>query len=157
VKFAKAMGAHVTVLSHSPSKRQAALDLGADDFVATGDPEAFAANRARFNLILDTVSADHEYNDYLGLLKLNGNMVIVGLPNPTAVSAFALIGKRRSLSGSMIGGIRETQEMLDFCAEKGIASDIELIPITYINEAYERMLKSDIRYRFVIDLASLKS
>lgn len=157
VKFAKAMGAHVTVLSHSPSKRQAALDLGADDFVATGDPESFAANRARFNLILDTVSADHEYNDYLGLLKLNGNMVIVGLPNPTAVSAFALIGKRRSLSGSMIGGIRETQEMLDFCAEKGIASDIELIPITYINEAYERMLKSDIRYRFVIDLASLKS
>lgn len=156
VKFAKALGAKVTVLSHSPSKKEDALKLGADDFVATNDPEAFKANAVRFNLILDTVSADHSYNDYLGLLKLNGTMVLVGLPNPTVVGAFPLVGKRRSLAGSMIGGIRETQEMLDFCAEKGIASDVEVIPISYINEAYERMLKSDVRYRFVIDLASLK-
>jgi len=156
VKFAKALGAHVTVLSHSPGKRDAALALGADDFVATGEEGAFQANSAKFNFILDTVSADHEYNDYLGMLKLNGNMVLVGLPNPTKVGAFALVGKRRSLSGSMIGGIRETQEMLDFCAEKGIASDVEVIQADYINEAYERMLKSDVRYRFVIDIASLK-
>ena len=155
VKFAKALGAHVTVLSHSPSKRDAALALGADDFVATGDPEAFAANRAKFNCILDTVSADHEYNDYLGLLKLDGTMCLVGLPNPTTVGAFALVGKRRSLTGSMIGGIAETQQMLDFCAERGITSDVEVIPISYINEAYERMLKSDVRYRFVIDLSTL--
>jgi alcohol dehydrogenase (NADP+) len=156
VKFAKALGATVTVLSHSPSKKDDALKLGADDFVATNDPEAFKTNAVRFNLILDTVSADHSYNDYLGLLKLNGTMVLVGLPNPTVVGAFPLVGKRRSLAGSMIGGIRETQEMLDFCANKGIASDVEVIPISYINEAYERMLKSDVRYRFVIDLASLK-
>jgi len=156
VKFAKAVGAHVTVLSHSPSKRDDALSLGADDFVATNEPGAFKANKARFNFILDTVSADHEYNDYLGMLKLNGTMVLVGLPNPTKVGAFDLVGKRRSLAGSMIGGIRETQEMLQFCADKGIASDVEVIPISYINEAYERMLKSDVRYRFVIDLASLK-
>ena len=155
VKFAKALGAHVTVLSHSPGKRDAALALGADDFVATGDPEQFKASAKRFNFILDTVSADHEYNDYLGLLKLNGTMVLVGLPNPTTVGAFSLVGKRRSLAGSMIGGIRETQEMLDFCAEKGIAADVEVIPISYINEAYERMLHSDVRYRFVIDLATL--
>lgn len=156
VKFAKAMGAHVTVLSHSPNKRTAALELGADDFVATGDPEAFKVNRSKFDLILDTVSADHDYNAYLGLLSLNGRMVVVGLPNPSPVAAFSLLNNRRSLSGSMIGGIRETQEMLDFCAEKGIASDVEVIQIDAINEAYERMLKSDVRYRFVIDIASLK-
>ena len=156
VKFAKAFGAHVTVLSHSPSKREAALALGADDFLATGDEEIFAANRKKFDLILDTVSADHDLNAYLGLLKLNGTMVLVGLPNPSPVSAFSLIGGRRSLAGSMIGGIRETQEMLDFCAKHGIVSDIEVISMDYINTAYERMLKSDIRYRFVIDLASLK-
>ena len=155
-KFAKALGARVTVLSHSPSKREAALELGADDFVATSNPEVFAANKMRFDLILDTVSAKHEYNDYLGLLKLNGTMVLVGLPEPTSIRAGALIGKRRSLAGSMIGGIRETQEMLDFCAEKGIAADVEVIRMDYINEAYERMLKSDVRYRFVIDLSSLK-
>ena len=156
VKFAKALGAHVTVLSHSPGKREAALELGADDFVAMNAPDAFSKNKTRFNFILDTVSADHEYNDYLGLLKLNGVMCLVGLPNPTTVGAFALVGKRRSLAGSMIGGIAETQEMLDFCAEKGIAADVEVIAIQDINEAYERMLKSDVRYRFVIDLATLK-
>lgn len=156
VKFAKAMGAHVTVISHSPNKKDDALALGADDFLATKDPEVFAANKKRFNFILDTVSADHSYSDYLKLLKINGTMIIVGLPDPTPVDAFALVGGRRSLSGSMIGGIRETQEMLDFCAEHNIASDVEVIPMSYINEAYERMLRSDVRYRFVIDLASLK-
>lgn len=156
LKFAKAMGAHVTVLSHSPSKREDAHKLGADDFIATGEADAFKKNANRFDFILDTVSADHEYGDYLGLLKLNGRMVLVGLPDGKKVDAFTLVGKRRSLSGSMIGGIRETQEMLDFCAEKGITADVEVIPMSYINEAYERMLKSDVRYRFVIDLASLK-
>ncbi len=156
VKFAKALGAHVTVLSHSPSKKEAALNMGADDFVATSDPDVFAANKMRFDFILDTVSADHEYNDYLGMVKRNGTMCLVGLPNPTKIAAFPLVGKRRALTGSMIGGIAETQEMLDFCAEKGIAADIEVIPMSYINEAYERMMKSDVRYRFVIDLASLK-
>ena len=155
VKFAKAFGAHVTVLSHSPNKRVAAMALGADQFIAMDSPEAFAANRNQFNFILDTVSADHEYNDYLSLLKLNGIMCLVGLPNPTTVGAFALVGKRRSLAGSMIGGIAETQEMLNFCSEHGIAADVEVIPIDKINEAYERMIKSDVRYRFVIDLASL--
>ena len=157
LKFAEAMGAHVTVLSHSPSKREDALKLGADDFIATNDPEVFKTHANRFDFILDTVSADHEYNDYLGLLGLNGKMVLVGLPDGKVVDAFKFVGKRRTLAGSMIGGIRETQEMLDFCAEKGIAADVEVIQIDYINEAYERMLKSDVRYRFVIDLASLKS
>lgn len=156
VKFAKALGAHVTVLSHSPSKRDAALALGADDFVATSDAAAFAACANRFNLILDTVSAKHEYNDYLRLLALNGTMVLVGLPDPTEVAAFPLVGKRRSLAGSMIGGIRETQEMLHFCAEKGIAADVEVIAMADINDAWERMVRSDVRYRFVIDIATLK-
>ena len=156
MKFAKAMGAHVTILSHSPSKREAALELGADDFVATGDENAFKENANRFDFILDTVSADHDFNAYLGLLRLNGKMVLVGLPAAAPVAPFPLVGKRRTLAGSMIGGIRETQEMLDFCAEKGIAADVEVISIDTINEAYERMLKSDVRYRFVIDLASLK-
>src|SRR6185369_15216070 len=106
--------------------------------------------------ILDTVSAQHDLAPYIGLLKWDGDMVLVGLPEPTALSAFPLIFRRRSLSGSLIGGIRETQEMLDYCAEKGILCDIEVIPMSMINEAYERMLKSDVRYRFVIDMASLK-
>lgn len=157
VKFAKAMGAKVTVISHSPSKEADSKRLGADDFIATNDPDAFKNNGQRFDFILNTISANHEYNDYLGLLALNGVMCLVGLPNPTTVAAFPLVGRRRSLAGSMIGGIKETQEMLDFCAEKGIASDVEVIEMSYINEAYERMLKSDVRYRFVIDLASLKN
>ena len=157
VKLAHAMGAHVTVLSHSPGKRDDALKLGADDFVATGAPDAFKTNAGRFNFILDTVSAPHDYNAYLNLLGRDGTMVVVGVPDaPTPVHAFSLIGGRRRLAGSLIGGIRETQEMLDFCAEHGVASDIEVIPISKINEAYERMLKSDVRYRFVIDIASLK-
>lgn len=156
VKFAKAMGAHVTVMSHSPGKEQDALRLGADAFFATNSAEVFETHKPRYDLILDTVSAAHDLNAYLNLLKLGGDMVLVGLPEPTPVAAFPLIFGRRSLSGSLIGGIRETQEMLDYCAEHGIACDIEVIPMSGINEAYERMLKSDVRYRFVVDMASLK-
>jgi uncharacterized zinc-type alcohol dehydrogenase-like protein len=156
VKLAHAMGAHVTVLSHSPGKRDDALRLGADDFIATGQEGAFQAHAGRFSFILDTVSAPHDYNAYLNLLGRDGTMVVVGVPDaPTPVHAFALIGGRRRLAGSLIGGIRETQEMLDFCAEHGVASDVEVIAIDRINEAYERMLRSDVRYRFVIDVASL--
>jgi uncharacterized zinc-type alcohol dehydrogenase-like protein len=157
VKLARAMGANVTVLSTSESKRDDAIALGAHAFAATRDPGTFKRLAKRFDLIIDTVSADHDYNAYLSLLRLNGVMVLVGLPDKALpVSAFALVGKRRSLAGSMVGSIRETQEMLDFCAEHGIASDIELIGIEQINEAYERMLKADVRYRFVIDMASLR-
>ncbi|HET7300116.1 MAG TPA: NAD(P)-dependent alcohol dehydrogenase [Oleiagrimonas sp.] len=155
VKLAKAMGAHVTVLSHSPGKRDDALALGADDFISTRDEAMFKQHAGQFDVILDTVSATHDYNAYLGLLRLDGNMVLVGIPDPTLLSAGVLIHRRRSLSGSMIGGIRETQEMLDFCAEHGVASDVEVIAIGDINEAYDRMIKGDVRYRFVIDTASL--
>lgn len=157
VKFAKAMGAHVTVLSQSERKRADAMALGADDYLSTGDPATFEANAGRFHFLLDTVSAPHDLNAYLGLLGLDGRMVLVGLPDPTPLSAMPLIFQRRSLTGSLIGGIRETQEMLDFCGEHGIVSEVEVIPISAINEAYERMLRSDVRYRFVIDIASLKA
>jgi uncharacterized zinc-type alcohol dehydrogenase-like protein len=156
VKFGRAMGAHVTVLSHSPGKRDDALALGAHDFLSTKDENAFKDNAGRFDFIIDTVSAQHDYNAYLGLLRRDGIMVLVGVPDPTPVAAPSLIMKRRTLSGSLIGGIRETQEMLDFCAEHGVASDVEVIRIQDINEAYERVLKSDVRYRFVIDIASLR-
>ncbi len=155
VKFARALGAHVTVISHTESKRDGAKALGADDFLATTDHASFEDNAGRFDFLLDTVSADHNLSDYLGLLRLDGRMVLVGLPGDLPVAAFALVGKRLSLSGSMIGGIRETQEMLDFCGEHGIVSDIELIPISAIDEAYERMMRSDVKYRFVIDMSSL--
>jgi uncharacterized zinc-type alcohol dehydrogenase-like protein len=151
------MGAHVTVLSHSPGKRDDALALGADDFLVTRDEAVFKENAGRFDFIIDTVSARHDYNAYIGLLRRDGIMVLVGLPEQTPLSAGPLIMKRRSLAGSLIGGIRETQEMLDFCARHNVAADVELIPIQEINQAYERMLKNDVRYRFVIDLASLKS
>jgi uncharacterized zinc-type alcohol dehydrogenase-like protein len=157
VKFGHAMGAHVTVLSHSPGKRDDALALGADDFLVTKDEAVFKENAERFDFIIDTVSATHDYNAYLGLLRRDGIMVLVGLPDPTPLSAGPLIMKRRSLAGSLIGGIRETQEMLDFCAQHDVAADVEVIPIQEINQAYERMLKNDVRYRFVIDLASLKA
>jgi alcohol dehydrogenase (NADP+) len=156
VKIAKAMGATVTVLSHSASKREAALALGADHFIDTSAPDAFTANAKKFDFLLDTVSAQHDYNSYLGLLKRDRNMVLVGIPDPIPLSAAPLVMQRRHLSGSLIGGIRETQEMLDFCAEHGVLSDVEVIGIEQVNEAYERVLKSDVRYRFVIDLASLK-
>lgn len=156
VKLGHAMGANVTVLSHSSGKREDALRLGADDFIATSDADAFAKNAGRFDFIIDTVSAQHDYNSYLNLLRRDATMVLVGAPDPTPLSAFALIGGRRRLAGSAIGGIRETQEMLDFCADHGVASDVEVIPIQQINEAYERAMKSDVRYRFVIDIASLQ-
>ncbi len=157
VKLAKAMGAEVTVLSTSPSKRDDALALGATHFAATSDKSTFKELAGRFDFILDTVSAPHDYNAYLGLLKLDGTMVLVGVPEaPTPLAAFPLIMRRRKLGGSLIGGIRETQEMLDFCAQHHVASDIEVIPVQKINEAYERMIKGDVRYRFVIDTASLR-
>ncbi len=156
VKIAKAMGAKVTVLSHSVGKRDDALALGADDFIATGEKSSFKANARRFDFILDTVSAQHDYNAYLGLLKRDRTMVLVGIPDPVPLSAASLVMQRRRLAGSLIGGIRETQEMLDFCATHGVVSDVEVIPIKQVNEAYERVIKSDVRYRFVIDMASLK-
>ncbi len=156
VKLAHALGAHVTVLSHSPNKRDDALRLGADDFIATKDESAFKENAGRFDLIFDAVSAQHDYNAYLNLLKRDGTMVLLGLPDPSPLAAAVLVFKRGKLAGSLIGGIRETQEMLDFCAEHGVAADVEVIPIDKVNEAFERMLKGDVRYRFVIDMASLK-
>jgi uncharacterized zinc-type alcohol dehydrogenase-like protein len=157
VKLAKAFGAYVTVLSHSPDKREDARRLGADDFIPTRDPDVLQTNAGRFDFILDTVSAKHDYNAYLDLLRRDGTMVLVGVPEePSPLGAVALILKRRRLAGSCIGGIRETQEMLDFCAGRGIASDVEVIPIQRINEAYERAVRSDVRYRFVIDIESLR-
>jgi uncharacterized zinc-type alcohol dehydrogenase-like protein len=156
VKLAASMGAEVTVLSTSESKRQDALRLGAHHFVVTKNPEQLNTATNSLHLILNTISADHDYNLYLNLLKRDGTMVLLGLPDPQKVAAFALVGKRRSLAGSLIGGIAETQEMLDYCAEHGIAADVEVIPVQQINEAYERMIKGDVHYRFVIDLQSLK-
>lgn len=157
VKFAASFGAEVTMLSHSKSKEADAKKLGAHHFALTSDPEVLKSLRNKFDFILNTVSAPHEYSTYLDLLNTNGTMIVVGAPEtPSAVPAFNLIMKRRSIMGSLIGGIRETQEMLDYCAEHNIVSDVEVIPVQKINEAYERMLKGDVRYRFVIDIASLK-
>ncbi len=157
VKLAAAMGARVTVLSSTEAKRGDAAGLGAHDFAATGDRKVFKERARQFDFIIDTVSAEHDYNAYLGLLKIDGTMVLLGIPDvPVPVAAGVLIMKRRRLAGSLIGGIRETQEMLDFCAAHDVAADIELIDIADVNTAYERMLKGDVRYRFVIDLASLR-
>ena len=157
VKFAASFGAEVTVLSTSPEKEADAKKLGAHHFVVTKDPEQIKAARNSFDFILNTISAQHDYNQYLGLLKMNGTMTLVGAPpQPSAVAAFSLIGGRKSLAGSPIGGIKETQEMLDYCAEHNIVCDIEMIEINNINQAYERMLKNDVHYRFVIDMESLK-
>ncbi len=158
VKLAASMGAAVTVLSTSRTKEQDARRLGAHDFVVTADPKSLAPHANRFDVILDTVSAPHDLNAYLNLLRRDGVLAMVGAPaKPLEVQVFSLLLKRRSLAGSIIGGIRETQEMLDYCAEKNITSDVEVIPIQQVNEAYERTLKGDVRYRFVIDMASLKS
>jgi uncharacterized zinc-type alcohol dehydrogenase-like protein len=156
VKFLKALGAEVTVVSHSASKQQDATRLGADDFIATSDPGALARNARRFDFILDTVSAVHDYGAYLRTLRRDGTMVLVGLPGPIPLDANALLDGRHRLAGSMIGGVRETQEMLDLCAEKGITSDIEEIAIQDVNAAFERVLRSDVRYRFVIDMTTLR-
>ncbi len=155
VKFGVAFGAEVTVLSTSASKEDAAKKLGAHHFVVTTDKAQLKAVKGSFDFILDTVSADHDMNMYLGLLRTNGVHIVVGVPAPYAIHPFSLIGGRKSLAGSGIGGIAETQEMLDFCAEHNIVSDIELIDIKDITKAYERMLKGDVGYRFVIDIASL--
>ena len=156
VKLAVSFGAEVTVLSHSASKEKDAERLGAHKFILTGDEKQAKSVNNYFDFILDTVSAEHDYNLYLHMLKTNGKMVCVGAPpTPAQISVFNLIMKRRSLAGSLIGGIPETQEMLDYCAEHNIVSDVEVINIKDINEAYERMLKGDVRYRFVIDMATL--
>ncbi|CDP83847.1 MULTISPECIES: NAD(P)-dependent alcohol dehydrogenase [Mycolicibacterium] len=157
VKLAKAMGAHVTVLSQSLKKMEDGLRLGADEYYATGDPDTFRKLRGRFDLILNTVSANLDLGAFLNLLAVDGTLVELGMPeHAMEVPPFPLAGMRRSLSGSMIGGIPETQEMLDFCAEHNVLPEIEVIAPDYINEAYERVLASDVRYRFVIDTASLR-
>jgi len=156
VKFGKAFGAHVTVISTSKSKEEDARRLGADAFLLSSDSEATQRAAESFDLILDTVSAEHDLNSVLSMIKLDGTLVLVGVPpQAPAIHPFSLIPRRRSIAGSMIGGIRETQEMLDFCAERGIVSDIELIPVSEINNAYTRMIKGDVRYRFVLDLKTL--
>jgi len=156
VKLAAAMGAEVAVLSQSLKKMEDGLRLGASEYYATSDPETFKKLTGSFDLILNTVSANLDMADYLGLLKLDGTLVELGLPeHPMPVPAGVLIFGRRRLSGSLIGGIRETQEMLDFCAEHDVAPEIEVIEASYVNEAYERMLASDVRYRFVIDNATI--
>jgi len=156
VKLAASFGAEVTMLSHSPSKETDAKRLGAHNFVLTKDENQVKKMAGYFDFILDTVSAEHDYNMYLNMLATNGTMVCVGAPPaPAQIPAFNLIMGRRSIGGSLIGGIPETQEMLDYCAAHNIVSDVEVIDIKYINEAYERMLKGDVKYRFVIDMATL--
>ncbi len=156
VKFGVAFGAEVTVLSTSPDKEKDAKELGAHKFIVTKDEAQFKSAKGYFNFILDTVSAKHDINNYLGLLKTNGVMICVGVPSePSPISAFSIIGGRKSLAGSGIGGLPETQEMLDYCAEHNIVSDIEIINMKDITPSYERMVKGDVKYRFVIDMATL--
>jgi uncharacterized zinc-type alcohol dehydrogenase-like protein len=157
VKFTKAFGAHVVVFTTSPGKKEDALRLGADEVIISTDPEQMQHHAGSFDFILDTIAAEHDVNAYLQMLGLDGNLTLVGAPEtPLQVSAFALLFGRKSLSGSLIGGIKETQEMLDFCGQHNITSDVEVIPIQKVNEAYERLVKSDVKYRFSIDMASLK-
>ncbi|MEZ0129293.1 zinc-binding dehydrogenase, partial [Flavobacterium sp. LBUM151] len=157
IKLAKAMGAHVVVFTTSLSKTEDAKRLGADEVVLSTDPEQMAKYARSLHFILDCVSAQHNIDEYLNLLKVDGNMVLVGAPmEPLPVTSFSLLMGRRSFAGSNIGGIAETQEMLDFCAQHNITADIEIIGVNDVNDAYERLLKGDIKYRFVIDMASLK-
>lgn len=156
VKIAHAMGAEVTLISHSPGKEEDARRLGADNFILSSDSKAMKSARNSLDLIVNTVSADIELDRYLSLIALQGTMCVVGLPEkPLSVSAFTLTGQRRSLAGSNIGGIAETQEMLNFCDAHGFGSDVEVIAVQQVNEAWERVLKSNVRYRFVIDTGSL--
>jgi uncharacterized zinc-type alcohol dehydrogenase-like protein len=157
VKFAHAFGAHVVLFTTSPGKTEDALRLGADEVVISKNPNEMAKHTSSFDFILDAVAADHDLNAYLSLLKLDGTLAMVGAPEkPLPIQIFNLLLPRRQFAGSAIGGIAETQEMLDFCAEHNITSDIEMIRIQDINKAYERLLKGDVKYRFVIDMASLK-
>ncbi|WP_434381727.1 NAD(P)-dependent alcohol dehydrogenase [Melittangium boletus] len=157
VKFASAMGVEVTVLSNSPAKRDHAHTLGARHFALTSEADTFQKLAGRFDFVFDTVTAPHDHNLYLHLLKLDGTLVLLGAPTPsTPLMAFPLIMRRRKIGGSLDGGIRETQEMLDFCASQGVMADTELIPIQKINEAFERLLKGDVYYRFVADLRALR-
>lgn len=156
VKLAAAMGAHVTVFSTSPGKKADAQRLGANDFIVTKNPDELKMAANKFDIIIDAVSAPHDANMYLSCLRVDGVLVLVGLPTkPLEIQPFALTSGNKSIAGSMIGGIAETQEMLDYCAEKNITSDVEIIPIAKINEAYDRTIKSDVHYRFVIDMATL--
>ena len=158
VKFARAFGAHVVLFTTSPGKAADGLRLGAHEIVVSKNEEEMKAHAASFDFILDAVSADHDINAYLSLLKLDGTLTLVGAPEkPLPIAAFNLLLPRRNFAGSAIGGIAETQEMLDFCAEHGITSEIELIGMDQINEAWDRLLKQDVRYRFVIDMATLKN
>jgi uncharacterized zinc-type alcohol dehydrogenase-like protein len=157
VKFARALGAHVVVFTTSPSKREDALLLGAHEVVISTNLEEMQKHASSLDFILDTIAAEHDLNAYINLLSRDGNLTLVGAPEkPLSISAFALLFGRRSISGSLIGGIAETQDMLDFCGEHNITADVEVIPIQRVNEAYERLVKSDVKYRFSIDMASLK-
>jgi uncharacterized zinc-type alcohol dehydrogenase-like protein len=158
VKFAKALGAHVVLFTTSPDKVEDGLRLGAHAVVISKNEDEMKKLHGTFNFVLDAVSAQHDINAFLMLLKLDGTLCLVGAPeHPLPVSAFPLLFPRRRFAGSAIGGVAETQEMLDFCAKHGLASDVEIIPMQKINEAYDRLLKQDVRYRFVIDMASLKN
>jgi uncharacterized zinc-type alcohol dehydrogenase-like protein len=156
VKWGRALGAEVTVMSHTPSKREGALRLGATEFISSQDPDSFESNARRFDFVLDTVSADHDYNSYLRLLRTDGTMIIVGVPGPTLVKPQSLIDRRRRLVGSVVGGVRETQEMLDFADEHGLGADVEVIGIQDINKAFDKTIRGDVKYRFVIDTKSLR-
>ena len=158
VKIAHALGAHVAVFTTSPGKKEDALRLGADEVIMSREPAEMEKHAGTFDFILDTASAQHDINSYLSLLSRDGNITLVGAPpEGLKVAAFSLIGGRHSLSGSAIGGIRETQEMLDFCGEHNLTSDVEVIPIQKVNEAYERLARSDVKFRFSIDMASLEA
>ncbi len=158
LKFGRAFGTHVVQFTTSLSKKDDALRLGADEVVLSKDADAVKAHANSFDFIIDTVSAPHDITPFVNSLRLNGHLVLVGLPTePLSTAAAGLIWSRRSIAGSLIGGLRETQEMLDFCADHNITSDIEMVPIQKVNEAFERTVKADVRYRFVIDMASLKN
>jgi uncharacterized zinc-type alcohol dehydrogenase-like protein len=158
IKFAHAFGAHVVVFTTSANKKEDALRLGADDVVISRNTDEMSKHKGSFDFVLDAVSAEHNINAFIQLLGRDGNITLVGAPDkPLSVSAFSLLLNRRSLSGSLIGSIAETQEMLDFCGKHNITADVEVIPIQKVNEAYERMSRADVKYRFSIDMASLKS
>jgi uncharacterized zinc-type alcohol dehydrogenase-like protein len=157
LKFAHSFGAHVVQFTTNLRKKEDAIKLGADEVVLSSDPEAMKAHANSFDFILDTVSAKHPFDDYLSLLKQDGTLTLVGLPEePPSFSVFNLITRRASIAGSMIGGMPETQEMLDYCGQHNIVSEVEVIPIQKVNEAFERLLKQDVKYRFVVDMSSLK-